>query len=432
MNAPLLPRLTPAEVALLPSHGTGSHAGTALDRSIVPEAARIVAEVESGGEAALRSHAERLGDIEPGAPLIFDRSALEAALAALDADDRGVLERTASRIRAFAAKQRGSLAEFEIGIEAGLAGQEAVPVERAGCYAPGGRYPLPSSVLMTAITARTAGVEEVWVASPRPAAVTLAAAAIAGARALLAAGGAHAVAALACGAGAVPRCDIVVGPGNRWVTAAKYLVSDRVGIDSLAGPSELVLVADAGSDPELIAADLLAQAEHAPDARPILIALEPSLVEAVEGALHRRLADLPARETARAALGNGFAVVAGDREQAAGLCDCLAPEHLELHLADPDGFAGRVRHYGALFIGPGAAEVFGDYGAGPNHVLPTGGTARWSGGLSVFTFLRVRTWYRSGPVPPPAGFRRDVERLARLEGLEAHARSAGLRDTAVT
>ena len=204
------------------------------------------------------------------------------------------------------------------------------PVDRAGCYAPGGRFPLPSSVLMTAVTARAAGVRDVWVASPRPDDVTLAAAAVAGADALLAVGGAQAIAALAYGAGDVPPCDVVVGPGNRWVTAAKKLVAGHVGIDMLAGPSELVVLADASADPATVAADLLAQAEHDPDALPVLVATDAELVDRVEIELERQLAALPTRDTAEPAIGNGFAVMAGNLDDAIEVCDRLAPEHLQV------------------------------------------------------------------------------------------------------
>jgi len=400
-----------------------------VDAATLAGAQAIVEAVRDGGEPALRATAERFGDLAAGAPLVVPRAALEAALAALPADDRALLERTAARVRAFAEAQRAALTDVVVPIPGGRAGHTAAPVERAGCYAPGGRFPLPSSVLMTAVTARAAGVRTVWVASPRPTAMTLAAAAVAGADALLAVGGAQAIAALAYGAGPVPACDVIVGPGNRWVTAAKQLVSGRVRIDMLAGPSELVILADATADPETLAADLLGQAEHDPDAVPILVTTDATLPDRVEAALARRLADLPTAETARAALDNGFAVVAADLEEALRACDQLAPEHLELALAraDADALAPRLAHYGGLFVGHGAAEVFGDYGAGPNHVLPTGGTARFSGGLSVFDFLRVRTWLA---VDDPAAAQvlvDDAAALARHEGLEAHARSAERR-----
>jgi phosphoribosyl-ATP pyrophosphohydrolase/phosphoribosyl-AMP cyclohydrolase/histidinol dehydrogenase len=279
---------------------------------------------------------------------------------------------------------------------------------------------------MTAVTARAAGVREVWVASPRPAPITLAAAAVAGADALLAAGGAHAIAALAYGIGGSPPCDVVVGPGNRWVTAAKKLVAGDVGIDMLAGPSELVVLADRSADPELVAADLLAQAEHDPDALPILVATDAGLADAVDAALARQLDGLPTRDTAAAALANGFAVVVDGLDEAVAVCDRLAPEHLQVLTEDADGVAARLAHWGGLFIGAGSAEVFGDYGIGPNHTLPTGGVARFKGGLSVLDFLRVRTWLRMEG-PADGAVLSDAAALARLEGLEAHARAAERR-----
>jgi phosphoribosyl-ATP pyrophosphohydrolase/phosphoribosyl-AMP cyclohydrolase/histidinol dehydrogenase len=280
---------------------------------------------------------------------------------------------------------------------------------------------------MTALTARVAGVREVWVASPRPAPVTLAAAAVAGADGLLAAGGAQAIAALAFGAGPVPPCDVIVGPGNRYVTAAKLLAAAHAGIDLIAGPSELVVLADATADPALVAADLLAQAEHDPDALPLLVTTEPALVDRVALELERQLGDLPTADIARRALANGGAVLAADIDAATAACDRIAPEHLEVLTADAGAMARRLRHYGALFVGAGTAEVFGDYGAGPNHVLPTGGSARRSGGLSVLTFLRVRTWMEVRDVAAARELAGDAAWFARVEGLEAHARAAERR-----
>jgi phosphoribosyl-ATP pyrophosphohydrolase/phosphoribosyl-AMP cyclohydrolase/histidinol dehydrogenase len=232
---------------------------------------------------------------------------------------------------------------------------------------------------------------------------------------------------MAYGAGPVPAVDCIVGTGNRWVTAAKQQVAGRVTIDMLAGPSELVVLADATADPARIAADLLAQAEHDPDALPILVALDPALPAAVDAALLHQLETLPTAETARRALENGFAVVAASLDEGCALCDRLAPEHLAVHLDDPAAARERLRHYGALFVGEDAAEVLGDYGAGPNHVLPTGGTARSVGALSVATFLRVQTWMRLDDPAAAAPMVRDCVALARMEGLEGHARAAEAR-----
>jgi len=417
MSFPGLRRLTPDDVP--------AARRSAVDGPTLEAASAIVDDVRQTGEAGLRHHAERLGDLAPGDPLIRTRVEMQAALDALPRADREVLERTVERVRAFAEAQRAALHDLDIAVPGGRAGHAIAPVHRAGCYAPGGRFPLPSSVIMTVVTARVAGVREVWVASPRPAPVTLAAAALSGAGAVLAVGGAQAIAALAHGAGPVPPCDAIVGPGNRFVTAAKQLVSGPVVIDMLAGPSELVVLADDTADPDVVAADLIAQAEHDPDALPIVVTTAgDAFAHAVDACLDRRLAGLPTAATALPALGNGFVVLAPDIDTAIDVCDRLAPEHLEVKTRDAAAVGARLRDYGALFVGADSAEVFGDYGAGPNHVLPTGGTARTRGGLSVLTFLRVRTWLRlDDPVP----LLDDAAHLARLEGLEGHARAAEAR-----
>ena len=402
----------------------------AVSAETLAEAAAIVEAVRVEGEPALRRMALRFGELSaPEAPLVLPRAALKADWDALPAADRDTLARATARITAFAAAQVAALGPVHVAVPGGIAGLRYAPVDRAGCYAPGGRFPLPSSVLMTVATARAAGVAEVICASPRPTRETRAAAYIAGADALLVTGGAHTIAALAFGAGPVRPVDTVVGPGNRWVTAAKQLVAGRVGIDMLAGPSELVVLADASANADRVAADLLAQAEHDTDALPILIATDPALIDAVEAALQAQLRDLPTADTARQACANGFAVLAAQLDEGIALCDRLAPEHLALHLW-PDAAAtaaDRLRHYGALFIGANAAEVLGDYAAGPNHTLPTGGTARSAGALSASTFLRVQTSLRIDDLAAAAPIVEDAVRLARMEGLEAHARAAEAR-----
>ena len=280
---------------------------------------------------------------------------------------------------------------------------------------------------MTAVTAKTAGVSEVWVASPKPGPMTLAAAAIAGADGVLAAGGAHAIAALAFGAGPLPACDVVVGPGNRYVAAAKQLVGAQVATDTIAGPSELVVFADATASPGAIAADLLAQAEHDPDAVPVLVTLDPRLADRVEAEIARQLGALPTAAVAREALANGGVVTVASMEEGIAACDALAPEHVELFLQCADLIAPRLAHFGAVFIGGASAEVLGDYGAGPNHVLPTGGTARSRSGLSVYTFLRVRTWLRIDDGAAARPLVEDAAWFGRVEGLEGHARAAEAR-----
>ena len=418
MSPPLLPRRQVEEFQA-PNKG-----GVPAD--VLAEAAVIVERVRAGGEEALREYTTRFEDCAPDDPLYLTGQALKTHLDDLPGDERSRIERIADRIRTFAQSQRAALAPMDTAVPGGRAGHRIDPVDSAGCYAPGGRYPLPSSVLMTVVTARAAGVGSVWVASPRPTPITLAAAAVAGADGVLVAGGAHAIAALAFGVGPIPASDVVVGPGNLYVTAAKQLLAGQVEIDMLAGPSELVVVADASADPAWVAADLLAQAEHDPDAVPVLISIDAEFPSLVERELERQLQDLPTASTARAALANGGVIVCETEDAARLACDTIAPEHLQLSVSNAEAWPDRLHHYGALFIGERAAEVFGDYGVGPNHVLPTGGTARARGGLSVMDFLRVRTWIRAEQDPDP-DLIEDVAWFARQEGLEAHARAAEIR-----
>jgi len=415
----LLPRIEPEDLI------ASQHAG--LPPEVKAAANDIVSRVRAGGEEAVWELALQFKEREPGESLYLDSGEMQRHLGALNDTDRDRLERIAGRIRAFAAAQRDALELVAVDVPGGSAGHSIDPVERAGCYAPGGRYPLPSSVLMTAITARVAGVESVWVASPRPAPITIAAAALSGADGLLAVGGAHAIAALAYGVGPVPPSDIVVGPGNEYVTAAKQIVSADVAIDMLAGPSELVVVGDSTSNPSLVAADMLAQAEHDVRAVPILVTNDEDLIATVESELEHQLTDLPTAETAKRGLANGGCILCKDSDEAADVCNELAPEHLQLSITDADSMLPKLKHYGAVFVGERSAEVFGDYGVGPNHVLPTGRTARATGGLSVFDFLRIRTWIRSDTTRSLDDLVVDSAWLARQEGLEAHARAAEAR-----
>ena len=405
-------------------------AGRARPPAVPPEmiapVLEIIESVRDGGEARLRQLAERWDGLEAGGELVRTPREMRAALESLPRADREVLERAAGRIGHFARAQLQSAAPVDVAVEGGRAGDRLVPVRVAGCYAPGGRFPLPSSVLMTAVTAKVAGVREVWLASPNPSREVMGAGAVAGVEGLLGVGGVQAVAAMAYGVPPSPQCDVVVGPGNRWVTAAKLLVSGAVGIDLLAGPSELVVLSDEHGDPALIAADLLAQAEHDPDALPVLITTSAELVGSVERALAIQLSGLPTAEIAARSLQNGFAVVAPE-EEALRCCDELAPEHLQLHGSRAEVWHGSLDRFGTVFVNESVTEVFGDYGAGPNHTLPTGGTARFTGGLSVFHFLRRPTWLKLDEGPARDSVAHDAVALARMEGLEAHARTAEMR-----
>ncbi|RHY30945.1 hypothetical protein DYB32_003906 [Aphanomyces invadans] len=369
------------------------------------QARAIVNDVKSRGEPAVREHAVRLGDLpSTSASLVYTRDEMKAAFDALPVSEQQLLTRTKQRIEAFAIAQRASIQSFSREIPGGHAGQDVSPMQVAGCYAP---------------------------ASPRPAPATLAAAYISNADILLAVGGAQAVAALAYGLDGtgVSACDIIVGPGNKWVTAAKSLVYGKCAIDMLAGPSECLVVADASSvvHAATIAADLLAQAEHDTAAVPILVTDSTALLDAVNASIIAQLATLPTAPTASVSVEKGFAVLCPSLDVCVDVANVLAAEHVEIMTSDSQAVADRIQHYGGLFIGSRAAEVLGDYGVGPNHVLPTGGTARYTGGLSVHTFLRVRTWMRIDDGALSQEAVADAVQLARVEGLEGHARAAERR-----
>ena len=398
-----------------------------VDRRAREVAEAIVEAVRDEGEAAVRRYAEKFGELAPGAPLVIMREELKKSYDAISQEEREMLERTAARIRTFALAQKNAITEVTVPIPGGEAGHTVEPVEAAGCYAPGGRYPLPSTVLMTAVTARAAGCERVVVASPRPSPITLAAAYIAKADMLVPIGGAHAIAALSHGAGPIPACDAVVGPGNMFVTAAKALVAGSVAIDMLAGPSEVLVIADHTADAPTVAADLLAQAEHDPSAASYLVCTSSAFADAVDVELGVQLANLSTAPIASVALKNGFTVVVSNVDEAAAISDRLAPEHLEIIVDQPMELKKKLKHYGGLFVGKTAAEVLGDYGAGPNHTLPTGGTARSTGGLCALTFLRVRTWMRIDDRVAATQLLDDSAMLGDLEGLAGHAAAARIR-----
>lgn len=399
-----------------------------LSAETLTTAQAIIHEVQHGGDEGLKACIQRYEQRE-STQLILSSTQLRAAFFRLPPDTQTVLKRTAERIRKFAEAQKGCLSPLRTAVAGGFAGHFLAPVERAACYAPGGRFPLPSSVLMTAITARVAGVKHVMVVSPSTHDIMLAAAWVADADAFLHAGGAHAVAAVAYGTETIAPVDIIVGPGNRWVTAAKQLVSGIVAIDMLAGPSELVVLADESANPTVVAADLLGQAEHDPDAIPSLVTTSEKLVSAVETELERQLPLLSTEAIAREALKNGGSILCESMAEAIEVVNRIGPEHLELQGPEAEKVVSQLTSYGGLFIGEGAAEVFGDYGVGPNHVLPTSGTARYTGGLSVFNFIRVRTWLELSNPDTAEDLLEDTVTLAEAEGLSAHAASAAARRT---
>jgi histidinol dehydrogenase len=404
------------------------HVDTAPE--IATAVATIVDDVRRHGDAALCELTKRFDGVEL-TPAELRVPATEWQAASVPAELAAALAEAARRIEAFHRHQlpRSWWVRDEHG---SLLGQQVTPLDRVGCYVPGGSAAYPSTVLMNLIPARVAGVRELVVVSPpgpggRLDPAVLAAARLAGATEAYRVGGAQAIAALAYGTPTIRRVDKVVGPGNIYVALAKRLVFGAVGIDCLAGPSEVVVVADAGADPRHVAADLLAQAEHDPMARAVCLTDAPRLARAIATEVERRCPGLPRAAIAEAAIrAHGAVVVTRDLAEAMAIANRLAPEHLELAVADPFGWLPTVRHAGAIFLGAHTPEVVGDYLAGPNHVLPTGGTARFASGLSVEDFVK-----RSSLVDySPAGLRAAWPHLARLaaaEGLQAHSEAARLR-----
>jgi histidinol dehydrogenase len=379
--------------------------------------AAIVADVRRGGDAALLRYARRFDGLE-GEIEISGEEMREAA-AQVPRAVRSAIRRAARNIRTVAKRQvpRGWRTTVSRGV---TVEQRVVPLDRVGCYVPGGRYPLPSSLLMTAIPAAAAGVREIIAVCPRPEPVVMAAALEAGISRLFRLGGAHAIAALAYGTERVPRVDKIVGPGNRYVAAAKALVASDCGIDFYAGPTEIVIVAARGQA-GWIAADLIAQAEHDPDARAVLITPSRTLAERVARQVEARMpADGPARQAIRA---HGGIIITSSIREAMELANASAPEHL---VVDDERQAALVRSAGSLFVGPWSAQVAGDYAIGSNHVLPTAGAARVRGGLSGADFVRqitVQRLTRRGL----GDIGQSVIDLATAEGLRAHANSIAVR-----
>lgn len=393
---------------------------------VEPVVREIIAAVRQGGDRAVLGYVEKHEHRRPEKLLVRDYDGA-AALAALSAPVREALELSASRVRRYHEEQRKHLQGFSLS-EAGITLENRVlPVSRAGVYAPGGKANYPSSVLMTAIPARVAGVAEVILACPQVSVEVRAAAHLAGVTAILDAGGAQAIAALALGTESVPRVDKIVGPGNLYVTAAKRLVFGEVDIDSLAGPSEILVIADESANPRWVAADLISQAEHDEAAYALLLCESEAFVERVRAELSRQLADLPRRTIAEASLNaNGLALVVSGASELCRVATLLGAEHVAVHTATPHEVAKGVLRAGAIFVGPMTPEATGDYVAGPSHVLPTGGAVRYGSPLGVYHFL-ARTSLISYDQAALAAQAASIAAFARAEGLDGHARAVEVR-----
>ncbi|MET4000177.1 histidinol dehydrogenase [Marinobacterium sp. MBR-109] len=392
----------------------------------------VIGRVRTDGDAALveytnrfdRTSASSMQDLELG------QARLQQALDGLPADQRAALEKAAERVRGYHERQKGESWQYTEA-DGTMLGQQITPMDRVGIYVPGGKAAYPSSVLMNALPAHVAGVREIIMVVPTPEGVlnelVLAAAALAGVDRVFTLGGAQAVAALAYGTETVPRVDKIVGPGNIFVATAKRAVFGAVGIDMIAGPSEILVVCDGKTDPDWVAMDLFSQAEHDEDAQSILICPDADYLDQVEASINKLLPTMERREIIEISLQNRAALIkVADMDQAAELSNRIAPEHLELSVEDPVVLLPQIRHAGAIFMGRYTAEALGDYCAGPNHVLPTSGTARFSSPLGVYDFQK-----RSSLIMFSADGASEMGKvasvLARGESLTAHARSAEYR-----
>jgi len=405
------------------------------DETVTATVREILAQVRMRGDDALLEYTSRFDrlDASRAADLEIPVARLQQARAAIPAEQRTALETATARIRAYAERQKQESWTFTEA-DGTVLGQQVTPLDRVGLYVPGGKAAYPSSVLMNAIPAKVAGVPEVVMVAPAPGGelneLVLAAAAVAGVDRAFSIGGAQAVAALAYGTATVPRVDKIVGPGNVYVAAAKRQVFGTVGIDMIAGPSEILVVCDGLTDPDWIAMDLFSQAEHDEDAQPILISPDAVFLDRVAASIERLLPGMERRDIIEASLTRRAALIQTlDLAEAAQVVNFIAPEHLELSIEKPEELLPLIRHAGAIFMGRYTAEALGDYCAGPNHVLPTSRTARFSSPLGVYDFQKRTSLIYCSPASA-ATLGRTASILARGEGLTAHARSAEFRISA--
>lgn len=384
---------------------------------------QIIDAVRTDGDNALIQMAEKYGDpILPGFKL--SKEQIEEAIANVSPQAKEAIDKAAKNIRAFAEAVMAKAQPVQLDTEEFSTGLIFTPVERAGCYVPGGKFPLPSTALMTAITASVAGVEDICIATPSLCNETTYAGSISGVKEFYITGGAQAVAALALGTESIEKVDMVVGPGNAYVTEAKRQLSADVGIDMLAGPSEIAIIADSSQNPAWIAIDMISQAEHGPDASAYLITDSKELANRVTTEIDKLMTEYQG-SLSETTLEQFAIFTMPSIKECVDFSNKLAPEHLELQVDDPWQWKSRLTSYGALFIGAEATVPYGDYAAGPNHTLPTNRSARYTGALNPFTFLRAQTWLevKPGAKTLPA----TTVAMAEIEGLSAHAQAARVR-----
>jgi len=382
----------------------------------------IIEAIRAGGDKGVSDVATRLGDAKP---FKLSASDIEKALAETPESMRATLEIAAGRIRTFGKAIVDSIKPVQVDCGDFQTGVEYRPVRRVACYVPAGRYPLPSTALMTAVTAQVAGVEEILIVSPQLKNEIISAGTMAGVKDFYQIGGAQAVAAMAFGTETIKAVDMIVGPGNAYVTEAKRQLQGTIGIDMLAGPSEICVIADDNANPEWLSLDLLSQAEHDPDARAYLLTTSSKLAKQVAEFVIRDVAKLGLPDYLKQSLGSSAILVLPTIEACCKVADQIAPEHLLLAVQNPDKVKQSLTNYGALFMGYGCTVAFGDYMAGPNHTLPTNRSARFQGCLSPLTFLRPQSWIKIATSAKTLA--KETADFANIEGLTAHAAAASIR-----
>lgn len=432
MSTPLIKRLSTSDGDFLPALDKLIAWNTVSDANTEERVAKIIQQVRTNGDKALIDFSNQFDrrSVNSTEQLCVDSAQLEAALANIDTETRTALETAAQRISDYHQHQTQDSWQYQEP-NGTILGQRVTPLERVGLYVPGGKASYPSSVLMSCIPARIAGVEEVIMAVPAPDdelnPIVLAAAAIAGVDKVFTVGGAQAVAAMAYGTQSIPKVDKIVGPGNIYVATAKRMVFGAVGLDMVAGPTEILIICDGKTDPDWIAMDLFSQAEHDENAQSILISWDASHLDAVYQSIAKLLPEMERKDIIAQSLANrGALIEVAGKEEAIMLSNRIAPEHLELSVDDPESWLSEIRHAGAIFMGRHTAEAVGDYSAGPSHVLPTSATARFSSPLSVYDFQKRSSLIYCSP-EGASELGKVASVLGRGEDLTAHAKSAEYR-----
>ncbi len=388
----------------------------------------IICDVKKRGDAAVKEYSQKFGDGEL-INLEVSQEEIEKAFSETPEEIINALKQAIANIKNFAETQFSAIKEIETDINGIKLGHKIIPLEKIGAYVPGGNYPLPSSVIMSAIPAKVAGVKEVIVCSPKIQPATIAACKLSGVDKIFRIGGVQAIAGMAYGTETIPKVDKITGPGNKYVTAAKKEVYGVCGIDFLAGPSEVMVIADETANSSFVAADLLAQCEHDPDARAYLITTSEKFAQEVLEKVDEFLKKLETKQIASQSIAKSIIIIVDNMEQALQIANKKAPEHLEICYINAEKDIDKYKNYGSLFIGNYSAEVLGDYCSGTNHILPTNGVARYTGGLSIFDFIKIQTYQKISKEAAQNNLCNIASTLANIEGLMAHKLSADLRNS---